>query len=129
MVLTPNPTLRYRVRMTFGQKLRAIRRESGFTQRGLAKAAELDFSYISKLENGRNPPPAADTIVRLCEAMRVPPEALLALTGKIPSDVADAISANVAAQEFLRETYRVALTDDDWRHLSKEVRRLSQRRR
>src|SRR5262249_19685932 len=123
------PNIYQSVNMTFGQRLKSIRRDAGLTQRKLAESTGLDFSYISKLENDRNPPPAADTIVRLCDAMGVQPEALLALTGKIPSDVVDAISANVAAQEFLRESYRVALTDDDWRHLSKEVRRLSQRRR
>jgi transcriptional regulator with XRE-family HTH domain len=110
--------------MTFGEKLRQVRRDAGFTQRGLAESAGLDFSYISKVENDRNSPPAADTIVRICNVMKVPPESLLALTGKIPSDVKETISANVAAQEFLRETHRLALTENEWRELSRTVRRL-----
>jgi HTH-type transcriptional regulator, competence development regulator len=110
--------------MTFGQKLRELRRASGLTQRELASAADLDFSYISKLENDRNPPPAADTVVRLGDAMKVPAEALLALTAKLPSDVRETVSANEAAQEFLRESHRLRLTDREWRQLSREVRRL-----
>ena len=110
--------------MTFGQRLRQLRHSAEFTQRELAKAAGLDFSYISKVENDRNPPPAADTVVRLCKAMKIPAEALLALTAKLPSDVHETVSANEAAQEFLRETHRLRLTDDDWRHLSREARRI-----
>ena len=56
--------------------------------------------------------------------MKVPPESLLALTGKIPSDVQETISANVAAQEFLREIHSLDLTENEWRELSRTVRRL-----
>lgn len=110
--------------MNFGDRLRTLRREAGITQRDLAEQVALDFSYISKLENGRNPPPSADTIVRICKVLGVPSDALLALTGKIPTDIQESISATVAAQEFLRETHRLGLTDKDWRYLSQEARRL-----
>ena len=109
---------------SFGETLRDIRREAGVTQRDLAQRTGLDFSYISKLENDRNAPPAADSIVRMCEVLGVPPERLLALTGKIPSDVQQTVASSTAAQEFLRETQRLSLTDDEWRVLSQEVRRL-----
>src|SRR5437868_386185 len=69
--------------MTFGERLKQLRREAGVTQRRLAETTNLDFSYISKLENDRNPPPAADTIVRICEALNIPAERLLALKGTI----------------------------------------------
>ena len=110
--------------MDFGEALREMRRQSGLTQRELASKTGLDFSYISKVENGRNPPPAADTIVLLCEALGVAPESLLALTGKLPSDVQQAVGGSSAAQEFLRQTQRLGLTEDEWRALSHEVRRL-----
>jgi transcriptional regulator with XRE-family HTH domain len=110
--------------MTFGSKLRKLRRDAGVTQRELAERTGLDFSYISKVENDRNQPPAADSIVKICEVLEVPPESLLALTGKIPSDVQGSIGSNVAAQEFLRETHRLGLTEGDWRQLSKEARKL-----
>ena len=71
----------------FGPALRDRRRAAGLSQRELAARTGLDFSYISKVENGRVPPPAADTIVALCQVLQTPPEALLALTRKIPSAV------------------------------------------
>ena len=110
--------------MDFGARLRQMRRSASFTQRQLAQAAGVDFSYISKLENGHNPPPAADTIVRLCKAMKVDPEALLALTGKLPSDIRESLGLNEAAQHFLRETHALGLTESEWRHLGQEIRKL-----
>jgi len=115
--------------MTFGTLLRQARRAAGFTQRQLANAADVDFSYISKLENDHMPPPAADTIVRLCRAMKVSPESLLAATGKLPSDVHQSVGVNEAAQEFLREAHRLKLTNNEWRHLHEHVRKLRSRTR
>jgi HTH-type transcriptional regulator, competence development regulator len=109
---------------SFGETLRELRRAAGVTQRELAQRTDLDFSYISKLENDRNSPPAADRIVRISEVLGVSAEHLLALTGKIPSDVQHTIGTSLAAQEFLRETQRLNLTDEEWRSLSQEVRRL-----
>ena len=110
--------------MTFGEALRAIRRETGVTQRELAERVGVDFTYISKLENGRNPAPAADTIVKICRALEVAPEKLLSLTGKLPSDVQQTIGMSHAAQEFLRETQKMNLSDDEWRQLNQGLQRL-----
>jgi transcriptional regulator with XRE-family HTH domain len=110
--------------MSFGEALRDLRRSAGFSQRELALRAGLDFSYISKVENGRTPPPAADTVVKLCRIMGAAPEHLLSLTGKIPSDVQQTVSASPAAQEFLREAQRVGITDEDWRMLKQGLRKL-----
>ena len=41
---------------TFGQALKEIRRGKDVTQRELATAVGVDFSYISKIENDRMPP-------------------------------------------------------------------------
>jgi len=46
---------------SFGQLLKHIRREKGVSQRDLADQVGVDFSYISKIENDRMPPPSADT--------------------------------------------------------------------
>jgi len=110
--------------MTFGQRLKQLRREAGVTQRELAQKTGLDFSYISKLENDRNPPPAADTIVRICDALGVPAERLLALKGRLPSEIQETVTGNVAAQEFLRVTHSLGLTNNDWKRLSEQARRL-----
>jgi transcriptional regulator with XRE-family HTH domain len=112
----------------FGEALRERRRALGLSQRDLAARTELDFSYISKVENGRLPPPAADTVVLICNALEIPPEELLALTGKIPSVVQQTVSTNRTAQEFLREVQQMGLTDDEWKKMVKSLRNLRGRR-
>lgn len=112
----------------FGTALRNYRRSAGLTQRELAQKSGLDFSYISKIENGRLSPPAADTIVSMCKILKISPEKLLALTGKIPSDVQETIGGSSAAQEFLREAQVLGLNDDDWVRLRQSLRILKGRR-
>lgn len=104
---------------TFGSALRAARRAAGVTQRDLAERADLDFTYISKLENDRIPPPAADTVVLLCNILGIPAEELLALTRKLPSEVQHLLSSSPAAQEFLREAAERGLSEADWKRLSR----------
>jgi len=113
----------------FGKALRDNRRSAQLSQRELAEKSGLDFSYISKLENGRLPPPAADTVVSLCKILKIAPETLLALTGKIPSDVQETISNSSAAQEFLREAQVLGLTDDDWVKMKRSLQNLKGRRK
>lgn len=42
--------------MRFGEALHDLRRKHGVSQRELAVKTGLDFTYVSKLENGRNLP-------------------------------------------------------------------------
>jgi transcriptional regulator with XRE-family HTH domain len=113
---------------SFGQSLRELRRRAGLTQRELADRTGLDFSYISKIENGRVPPPAADTVLHISRALGEPASRLLALTGKLPSDVAQTVSTSPAAQDFLRAALQMQLTDDEWRRLTTSMRTIRQRR-
>ncbi len=113
----------------FGAALRASRRAAGLSQRTVAARTGLDFSYISKVENGRLPPPAADTIVAICRVLEIAPEGLLALTGKIPSAVRQTVSSSPAAQQFLREAQQLALTDQEWTQLVQVLRQLRPPRR
>ena len=112
---------------TFGQKLRAVRRGAKVTQRELAKAVKVDFSYISKLENDRLPPPAADTIQAICYELEVDPNELLALTGKLPSDVQKTVGKSSAAQRFLREAQQLSLSDDEWEEMLKSLHQIRSR--
>jgi len=109
---------------TFGQTLRELRRSKSVSQRDLAEKVGVDFSYISKVENDRLPPPAADTIVKICKELGVPPNELLASTGKMPTDVKERLSTSTAALEFVRQAHDMDLTDDEWKTLTKRLRRL-----
>lgn len=109
---------------TFGQNLRELRRSKGVSQRDLADRVGVDFSYISKLENDRLPPPAGDTIVKICEVLEVPADELLASTGKMPTDIKEMLSASPSALHFVRQAHEMKLTDDEWRALAKRMKRL-----
>jgi transcriptional regulator with XRE-family HTH domain len=107
----------------FGQTLRNLRRSKGLSQRELADKVGVDFSYISKVENDRLPPPAADTIVRICQVLGVPPEGLLASTGKLPSEVKGMLTSPAALQ-FMRQAHKMDLTDEEWQQLVGQLKRL-----
>jgi HTH-type transcriptional regulator, competence development regulator len=108
----------------FGELLRERRRAAGMSQRELAAATGLDFSYISKLENGRIPPPAADTVIQIGRALKTSSEDLLAASGKLPPRVQAAVSSSPAAQSFLNSAMRMNLTDEEWRELTSSLSRL-----
>jgi len=109
---------------SFGTKLREYRRRVGMSQRELARRIGRDFSYISKVENDRLPPPAADTVVKICEVLNIEPNELLALTGKLPSDVRLSVSTSESAQRFLREAQELALSEEEWDSMIQSLWRL-----
>ena len=108
----------------FGQILRGLRRAKGVSQRDLAQRVGVDFSYISKIENDRLPPPSADTIVKLSEALGVEPDELLSLTGKMPTHVKEMLGTSLAALQFVRQAHTMRLTDDEWQQLTQQLKRL-----
>lgn len=89
--------------MSFGERLRQLRIERGLNQRTLAETVGIDFTYLSKIETGRLPPPAQDTIHRLALALGASPDELLVLAGKVPDDVRSAITRSVEIPAFLRQ--------------------------
>ncbi len=109
---------------SFGSALREARRAAGVSQRELAERTGLDFSYISKVENGRVPPPAADTVVKFCAVLKVPTEGLLALAGKLPSEVQQTMGTSSQAQRFLAEAQLLRLSNEEWDMLTNSLRGL-----
>lgn len=108
----------------FGQALRELRRSKSVTQRDLAARVGVDFSYISKLENNRLPPPSADTVVKICEALASPSDYLLSMTGKMPTPVREMVGNSTAAQQFLQQAHNLDLSDEEWGKLTQDLRRL-----
>jgi transcriptional regulator with XRE-family HTH domain len=88
--------------MTFGERLRQLRLEKKVNQRDLASRVGIDFTYLSKLENGRMPPPATATIARLSTALGADNDELMLLASKVPLDVAPVITRSPVVPVFLR---------------------------
>lgn len=74
--------------MTFGQRLRELRKAKGLNQKELAEKVGIDFTYLSKLENDRMSPPREKNILALAKALDADSDELLGLANKIPSDLA-----------------------------------------
>ncbi len=71
----------------FGSKLRELRLEAGLSVRQLAERADVHYSYISKLENGLVPPPGAQKIADLADALGYDRSKLLALAERLPRSI------------------------------------------
>jgi HTH-type transcriptional regulator, competence development regulator len=76
--------------MKFGQRVRVFRQERGLSQRALAKKLSVNFTYLSKIENGRldfGEYPSEELICRIALALEVDEDELLILAKKIPEKI------------------------------------------
>jgi transcriptional regulator with XRE-family HTH domain len=97
----------------FGERLRKLRKTKGLTLRALAEAVDVDFSYLSKIENGKaGYLPGADLIRALAETLGTDPLELLQLADKVPPEV-ETIAADATARRFLQRASEIA-SPDDW---------------
>ncbi len=77
--------------MAFGERVRTLRKAQGLSQRDLAGRAGIDFTYLSKIENGRIEPPSEEVIRRVAQELDADADELIILADKFPSDLAQAL--------------------------------------
>lgn len=123
--------------MTFGQRLRELRKEKNLTQRELADkvAARIkadgrgfDFTYLSKIENGKTPPPSVALIIQLADVLDADPNELITLAGKAPPGMKETLKESEQARAFFRSAFDAGLTEEDWKKLSQELERRTKAR-
>jgi PAS domain S-box-containing protein len=73
--------------VTFGQYLRQLRKAKGLSQRELAKKIGIDYTYLSKIEADKRPPPSEKTILALAHVLNADMDELFGLAKKIPSSL------------------------------------------
>ncbi len=78
--------------MSFGKYCRETRealkaRDSRFSVRQVAQRIGVEPSYLSKVERGEVAPPSEQTIVRLAQELVQEPDLLLAMAGKVSSEL------------------------------------------
>lgn len=61
--------------------------DRAFSLRRVAQRAGIQASYLSRIERGLEDPPGEDAIVRLADVLDEDPDVLLALGGKVSSDL------------------------------------------
>lgn len=65
--------------------------DPAFSLRKVAQRIEVEPSYLSKVERGEQPPPSEGKIVALARELDVNADVLLALAGRVSSDLKEAI--------------------------------------
>lgn len=78
----------------FGQEMRRLREAKGISQRKLGEMVGLASGYISRIERAEFKPPSEEKIVAMAEILGTNKDSLLALSGKVSSDVLDAVKSN-----------------------------------
>ena len=111
--------------MPFPERLRELRKAARLSQRALAEKVGVDFTYLSKIENGRVEPPSESVLQRIAKELASElgmdeielADELITLAGKIPSDLAETLSRNPEVIRFLRSVGDDVRSPDDWRRL------------
>lgn len=98
-----------------GIKIKELRKKKGLTQRQLAEAVNIDFTYLSKIENDTLPySPSTETLKKLSKALDLDELELLSLAGKLPSGL-DTLIKSKQGVRFLRQATDV--DPEEWDEL------------
>jgi transcriptional regulator with XRE-family HTH domain len=100
----------------FGITLRELRKRAGMTLRELAEKVNVNFTYLSKIENGALPPPSEKVVRQLAEVLNFDKDELLTLAGIIPSDIAE-----ILKDRKTREKLRAELTKREARATDRKI--------
>ena len=101
----------------FGELLKALRSEKSISQRRLAELVGIDFTYISKIENGTMAPPSEETIIRIAGVFNENPDKLIIAAKKVPTDFNEVIFKHKEIPRFLRKADN--FSEDQWEQLRK----------
>lgn len=96
--------------MTFGERVRELRKEKGLTLRALAVKVGVNFTYLSKIENTKldfGVYPGAGLIRKLAKSLKANEDELLFLAEKIPDHIRRRVIERSDAFQ------KIALLDDE----------------
>lgn len=94
-----------------GAELRALRHDAGLSLREAAKRAGVNPFYMCRVERGRERP-SRDWLERVCRSLDVPPDTLLHLLGRLPSDVEEVLLTHPAAVDWVRAA--AGWSEEEW---------------
>ncbi len=108
--------------LTFGATVRRAREELEIGLREMAKKIGVSPTYLSKIERDMIPPPAEDKIIAIGNLLGIDSDELLALAGKVSSDLTEIIREKPREMaSFLRATRE--LTSEQIARLAEEARK------
>ena len=91
-MLTKSQSVEYVLHMTFGLYVRTSRerirsKDRAFSVRQVARRIGVEPAYLSKIERDQMAPPSEAAIRRLATELNEDPDLLLAMAGKVSSDL------------------------------------------
>jgi HTH-type transcriptional regulator, competence development regulator len=92
--------------VTFGSTLRSLREEKQLRMTELASKAGISQAFLSKIESGKEKPPAEGKLRALARELDCDPDVLLALAGRLPADVIEIIQKHPRQYVALLRTLR-----------------------
>lgn len=106
-------------RLALGKRIKERRIELNLTLRELAKKADADFTYLSKIENDKTDhPPSEDLLRRIGKHLNIDPDELVVLSGQVPKEIKEVIGKDTSAVQFFRSFRESKLS---WNELKKIV--------
>src|SRR6476660_8087245 len=113
-------------RKNFGALVRREREAKEIGLREMAKQIGVSPTYLSKIERGEFDPPAEDKVRRIAKTMGHDPDELLALAGRVASDLTDIIRQRPREMaDFLRAAK--GLTAEDMARLARRAQRTKEK--
>lgn len=92
-------------KQTFGQILKRLRLDRNLSIKQLSSTLNINYSYISKLENSHSLP-SKEFVYNLSKLFDYDQEELLIRAGKIPEDIIEILKNNPKkAAKFLRKNF------------------------
>ena len=86
-----------------GHIIRSARHAKKITQRDLAARVGLNFTYISKIENGTSAAPSDLSILRLADVLDIDRDALFVAFAKVPPDLLIQLRGNAELTQQIRQ--------------------------
>jgi len=106
---------------SFGETLRGLRQARGIGLRELARRLGISATYLSQIESDACPTPIEERVMAMAQALEQDPDELLALAGRVASDVDAIIRARPRAMATFLRTAR-GLSEEDLRRLTEQIR-------
>ena len=85
------------VRENFGAFIRHEREAREISLRQMAKLIGVSPAYMSKVERAESTPPTEDKVRSIAQILECDPDELLAMAGRVPSDLAEIVNGNPTA--------------------------------
>ena len=84
---------------TFGKRIKQLRKEKGYSIKNLANSLDVNYTYLSKIENDKSIP-SEEFIEKISKIFSQDAEVLKLRAGKIPENIKSVLMEN--PQEILK---------------------------